>query len=330
VNRLGTWVDVPDGERLQRLTEARIQVWVARVTQVLFPPAQAEDDPELARLAHTLLAIAKSLGIGDAYRSDASSRIRALFAPPPARPDPDPRPQLASMQSYVALGTTSRLNRSQLQQRLLRRASYSQGSGKPLALDLYKVGRAVREAHADLAWPASMPDLVVNSVGTITTRLEAIDPLRAEAAAMAPDLRDLGGDIAEVAAELITLVNERASAAALPGGINVADLQAAARAVKPGDQKVMETIRAELDRWSELTADEQMKLVTGDWDDSARRVKAWLDLAERAVDLLANSLENAPASDAQHEYAEAREQLIEDLTVMADALAAIPAAEEHS
>jgi hypothetical protein len=175
-----------------------------------------------------------------------------------------------------------------------------------------------------------MPELVVKSVGTITTRLEAIDVLRAEAAALVPDLSDLGGDIAEVAAELITLVNERANAAALPGGINVADLQAAARAVKPGDQKVVETIRAELNRWSELTADERMKLVTGDWDASARRVKACLALAERAVDLLANSLGKTTASPAQHEYAEARQKLIEDLTTMADTLAAIPAAEENA
>lgn len=329
VNGLGSWVDVPDGERLQRLAEARIQVWVDRVTQVLLPPGQADDDPELALLAHTLLAIAKSLGIGDAYKSEATSRIRALFAPPPARPDPDPRPQLASMQSYVASGTTSRLNRSQLQQRLLRRASYSQGSGKPLALDLTKVSRVVRDGYADASWPASTPDLVVNSVRTITTRLEAMDALRAEATTLVPDLSDLGGDIAEVAAELITLVNERANDAALPGGINVADLQAAAKAMKPSDQRVVEAVRADLDRWSELTADERMKLLTGDWDDSARRVKTWLALAERAVDLLANSLGNVTASVAQHEYAEAQQQLIEDLTAMADAFAKLPTAEEH-
>jgi hypothetical protein len=330
VNSLGSWVDVPDGESLQRLAEARIRFWVDRVTQVLLPSTAADEDPELARLAHVLLAVAKSLGIADAYKSDAPSRIRALFASPPARPDPDPRPQLASMQSYVASGTASRLNRNQLQQRLLRRASFSQGGGKPLALDLSKLSRAVRDVHVDVAWPESMPEVVVNSVGIIRSRLAAIDPLRAEAGALVPDLTDLGGDIPEVAAELIILVNERADAAALPGGISVADLQAAARSVKPGDQQIVQTIRAELDRWDELTADERMKLVAGGWDDSARRVKAWHGLAERAVDLLANSLVNATASDAQQEYAKAQGQLVEALTATVDALGAIPPAAEDS
>ncbi|TDW18957.1 protein DpdH [Kribbella kalugense] len=328
VNGLGSWGDVPDGERLQRLVEARMQVWTERVTHVLLPPVLAEDDPELVRLAHTLLAIAKSLGIGDAYKPDATSRIRALFAPPPVRPDPELRPHLASMQSYVASDTTSRLNRYQLQQRLLRRASYSQGVGKPLALDLAKLSRAVRDAHADVEWPSSIPELVVKSVGIITTRLDEIDVLRTEAMALVPDLSDLGGDIAQVSAELVTLVIERANDAALPEGINVAELQAAARVVKTGDQKVVETIRSELNNWSGLTADQRMKLVTGDWDGSARRVKVWLALAERAVDLLANSLGKSAACDAQHEYAHAQQKLFEDLTTMADSLGAVPAREE--
>ncbi|MFC6161141.1 protein DpdH [Kribbella jiaozuonensis] len=328
VNRLGSWADVPDGERLQRLAEARIQVWVEQVARVLLPPARADDDPELVRLTHTLLAVARSLGIGDAYKRDTSSRIQALFAPPPPRPTPDLRPQLAAMQSYVSSGATNRLNRTQLQQRLLRRASYSQGDGKPLALDLAKVSRVIRDPDADMPWPASTPGLVVSSVDAITVRMETLAALCSEAETLLPDLSNLGGDIAQVAAELITLVNERANVAALPDGINVDDLRAAARAIKSGDQRLVETTRAEFDRWSELTVDERMKLITGDWDESARRVRAWLVLAEPAVDLLANSLKTATASDAQREYAEVREKLIGDVATLADALAAIPAAEE--
>ena len=210
-----------------------------------------------------LLTIARALGIADAFKSDAASKVRALFAPIPSRPDPDPRPGLRSLHTFLVDGAGSGSQRDsrqpgQLQQRLLRHASYSQGSGKPLALDLSKVTKVVRSGATGAPWPESTPDLVKSSVSTIEARIASIDSLHPEASNLVPDLSDLGGDLADVAAELLALVNERAAAGALPGGINPADLQAAAKAVRPGDQRKVEAAFAELSRWDQLSTDERV------------------------------------------------------------------------
>ncbi|NYG07747.1 hypothetical protein BJ986_002234 [Phycicoccus badiiscoriae] len=322
----GSWAEVPDGEELQRLAETRVDDWVSKVGAALLPPERVEDDFELARVVETLLGIARALGVADAFKSDAASKVRALFAPAPARPDPEPRAGLRALHAFLVDGAgtgsyITRVSRGQLQQRLLRHASYSQGAGKPLALDLNKVIKVVRAGATGVSWPESTPELIKTSVGTIEARLGSIDALREEALKTLPDLSDLGGDLTDVAAELLALVNERATAGALPGGINPADLQATAKAVKPGDQRKVETVFAELNRWDRLTTEERQQLLNGDWDEPARRVSAWLRLATRAVQLLENSLGNGAASDVQREYAEARERLADGLTVMADAIA---------
>jgi hypothetical protein len=329
-NTKGSWVEVPDGEKLQRIAETRIEQWVSTVCAALLPPERPDEDFELVRLVETLLTIARALGIADAFKSDAASKVRALFAPVPPRPDADPRPGLRSLHNFLVDGAgtggnVTRVSRAQLQQRLLRHASYSQGAGKPLALDLSKVTKVVRDGVTGAPWPESIPDLVKTSVSTIEGRLASIDSLHQEAANLVPDLSDLGGDLADVAAELLALVNERAAAGALPGGISPADLQATAKAVKPGDQRKVETAFAELSRWDQSSTDERFQILNGDWDEPARRVNAWLKLATHAVRLLQNHLGNGTASDVQREYADARDQLIADLTAMADTIAGVAA-----
>ena len=328
----GSWVEVPDGEKLQRLAESRIEQWVSTVGAALLPPERPDEDFELVRLVETLLAIARAIGIPDAFRSDASSKIRALFAPVASRPDPDPRPGLRALHNFLVNGAgagtggnMTRVSRAQLQQRLLRHASYSQGAGKPLALDLSKVTKVVRGSVSGAPWPESTPDLIKTSVSTLEARLASTDSLYQEAANLVPDLSDLGGDLADVAAELLALVNERAAAGALPGGISPVDLQATAKAVKPGDQRKVETAFAQLSRWQELSTDEQFQTLNGDWDEPARRVNTWLKQATHAVRLLQNSLANGTASDVQREYAVARDQLIEDLTAMANTIGGVAA-----
>jgi hypothetical protein len=54
-------------------------------------------------------------------------------------------------------------------------------------------------------------------------------------------------------------------------------------------------------------------------------VSAWLQLATHSVRLLQYSLVSGTASDVQREYADARDQLVEDLTAIADTIAGTPA-----
>ncbi|SFJ63644.1 protein DpdH [Cellulomonas sp. KH9] len=326
----GSWVEVPGGEKLQRLAERRIEHWVSTVSAALLPPERAEDDLELVRLVETLLTIARALGIADAFKSDAASKVRALFAPVSTRPDPDPRPGLRALHTFLVDGAGSgasvtRVSRAQLQQRLLRHASYSQGSGKPLALDLSKVIKIIRGGATGVAWPESTPDLVKASVSTLEARIASIDALHYEALNMVPDLSDLGGELADVSTELLRLVNERTAAGALPGGINSAALQAAAKAVKPGDQAKVETVFAKLTRWDQLSTDEQFQTLNGDWDGPALRVNAWLELALHTVRLLQSNLANGAASNVQRDYADARDRLIADLNELANIIVGIAA-----
>lgn len=333
-NHKNNWADVRDGERLQRLTETAIDRWASKVGSRLLPPPRPDNDTELARLVEVLLSIARGLGIADAFKSDTPSRIRAMFAPVPNRPDLESRAGLRALHSFLEEGarsgsTVTRVGRGRLQQRLLRHASFSQGSGKPLALDLSKVAKVVRSGVEGAPWPASTPDLIRSSVSTIEARLASIDSLHAEAWNLVPDLSDLGGDLADVASELLVLVNERAASGALPGGINPAELQAAAKAVRAGDQRKVEATFEQLSRWDQLTIEEKLKVLNGDWDEPARRVGAWLRMARQTVRLLEHSLGNGNPSDVQREYAEARDQLVADLTAMADSICP-PASDDSS
>jgi hypothetical protein len=328
-NHRGAWAEVPGGEPLQRIAEAALDRWTTKVGGAILPPKDPRDDSELARLAEVLLSIARAAGIADAFKSDTASRLRALFAPVPSRADLDSRPGLRALHSFLVDGSGSgssvtRVGRSQLQQRLLRHASYSQGSGKPLALDLSKVAKVVRSGTEGAPWPASTPDLIKSSVSTIETRLASIDNLRAEAANLLPDLSDVGGDLTEVASELLVLVHERAAAGALPGGIDPATLQAATKAVKSGDQRKVEAASETLSQWEQLTVEEKLQILNGDWDESARRVGSCLRMTRQAVRLLENNLASGGTSDVQREYAEARDRLAADLTALADSISGKP------
>ncbi len=326
----GSWVEVPEGERLQRLAEIRLAHWVTTVREALLPPERSADDHELIRLVDGLLTVARALGIADAFKPDTASKVRALFAPAPPRPDLAARPALLALHSFLLDATAAgsnmnRVGRGQLQQRLLRHASYSQGGGQPLALDLSKITKVVRGGAAGAPWPESTPDVIKTFVATVEARLASLDALRLEASNLVPDVSDIGGDVTEVASELLVLVNERAAAGALPGGIDLVDLLAASTAVKPGDQRKVEAAFAELSRWNELSMDEKLQVLNGGWDEPARRVNAWLRLARQTVQRLKNSLGNADASDVQREYAGARDHLIGHLIAMADTVAASPA-----
>jgi hypothetical protein len=328
INHTDSWVDVPNGEELQRLCDAKIREWANRITTSLLPGRADRDNPELARLAHTLLAVSKALGIADAFKSDALSRVRAVFASAPGRSISDGRPLLARWQSDVTDPGGQRVGRAVLQHRLLRLASFTQGAGKPLAIDLPRLLRAVRDSTTGAAWPSGTPELVIKSADAIAQRTSALDALRDEALDVVPDLDGLGAEVSEVATILNTLVTERANAGELPGGIDRAALSSAARAVEAGDRKALESLRSDLERWDELSTDERLRLLTRDWDARALRVKAWLDRAQATVAALERRLAGGPTTDAQREYDVARQRLVSDLNALSAGIHEIDGPEE--
>lgn len=318
VNETGQWGVVENGEELQILVEEQVSNWTAAVSEVLLPDRDNRDDAELAATANALLTMSKALGAPEAFRDDALSRTRALFSPVTVNPVL-PRQKLRQWQQRVSQGS-QRLTREQLQQRVLRLASFTQGTGNPLALDLPRVTRALRGKESGIGLPPTT-GLLGETIKSIEMLHGMLPELRHEARTMVPDLSELGGDLLEVIKQLEGLLTERASAGQLPSVINRADLAAAGKAIKHGDQNRIEGVRAKLDGWDSLSLDDQVRLLTDDWDEAAARVGHWLGLATRAIQALETKLGWGANSAAQVEYDQARSELVATLENVATLLA---------
>ncbi|MDX3106011.1 protein DpdH [Nonomuraea angiospora] len=322
VNEEGSWVSVPNGEALQRLCVERIQSWAAHVSASLLPEDQ-RDNPELARLTQALLAVSKALGIADAYKPDALSQVKAIFASQTKLADPTVRPQLRRWQDRF-IGTELKPERELLQQRLLRLASYSQGTGgKPLALDLPRLLRAVRDNASDATCPEQTLGFIAPIVDGIQSRIAVLDPLLSEALELIPDVSDLGGEVAEVAKALNTFVTERSHVGELPASIDGNALASAARAIKSSDLKRVQDVGQALRTWDTLTTDERLRRLTSGWEGSAARVRNWHNQALAAVAALEQKLTAGPTSEAQREHDEALKRLVAGLETASREIASV-------
>ena len=306
VNVTEEWSSIENGEELQVLVEAQLATWTAVVSRALLYTRRDGGDPELAIAANTLLEMSKALGISDAFKDDALSRARALFAPAPLSPD-GIRPKMRQWQHRVS-ADTQRLSREQLKDRVLRLASFAQGTGSPLALDLPRVAKALRGKESGTALPRAS-GLLADTVHAVESLQNVLPELRDEARSMVPDLGDLGGELPDVIKQLENLVSERASVGQLPAAIIRTDLTAAGRAIKAGDQNRIEAIRAKIDSWEQLSVDGRLRLLTDDWDEAAGRVRHWLSLATQAVEALETKLGAGASSPAHVEYEQTRSAL---------------------
>lgn len=312
VDTTANWRSVKDGEMLQRLAEEKVSAWALAVSNALFSYRDERDDPELAVAARTLLSMSKALGIPDAFKDDALSRTRALFSASPLGPDVS-RPKLRQWQMAMS-EDSQKLTRAQLQERVLRLGSFTQaaGRGRPLALDLPRVMKALRgqDSGSDTAPSTGLLEATAKSV---RARHNALPDVRDEASTVVPDLSGLGGELPEIIKRLETLITERASAGQLPGVINRSELISAGKAIKPGDQKRIEGVRDKIDDWDQLQIDDRIRLLTDDWDEPARRVRQWFDLATHAIRALEDKLGKGTDSAAQVEYSQTHLALMSTL-----------------
>jgi hypothetical protein len=321
VNATEDWGKVENGAELQRVVEEKVSAWASTVSEALFSNRDNRDDVELAVAANTLLTMSKALGVSDAFKDEALSRTRALFAHAPLNPEA-PRPKLRQWQKRIS-EDSQRLSREQLQGRVLRLASFTQGAGSPLALDLPRLTKALRGKESGRDLPLGT-GLLEETAKTVKARHQALPEVKEEASFMVPDLSDLGGDLPEVIKQLENLVNERANAGQLPSAINRAALTAAGKLIKLGDKNRVEGVRAKLESWDTLSLDEQVRLLTDDWDEAAARVRQWLDLATRAVEALEAKLGGGANSASQVEYDQARSALVSTLKDVAALLDPTP------
>ncbi|MEW2130631.1 protein DpdH [Streptomyces sp. NPDC005435] len=312
VNAKESWENVEQGDALQSLCVNKVQEWADSVSASLLP-AQG-DDAELARLVHALLSVSRVLGIADSYKSDALSRVKALFARPSKLADPVQRPYIRRLQDRYT-SADPKADRNLLQRRLLRLTSYRQGTGKPLAIDLPRLVRAIRDDAAEAPWPAHVPEQIRKVADDVKKRTTMLDPVLDETRRLVPDVSDLGGDVAEVAHALNTLLSDLAALGRSANSINPSALHDAVKSVKAGDLKKVTDLRKGLDAWPTLTADQRLRLMTLD-EGPALRIRAWLDPALEAVNALEQQLQAGPASEAQREYDETLQRLVAGLETL--------------
>lgn len=310
VNAKGSWEDVPQGDALQILCVNRVQQWADSVSAFLLP--SEGDDIELGRLAHALLSVSKVLGITDSYKSEPISRIKALFASPSKLADPVQRLHMRRLQDRF-IDPNKDLNT--LQQRLLRLTSYRQGAGKPLAIDLSRLVRAMRDEAAEAPWPEHVPEQIRKVADDIKKRTTMLDPMLDETRRLVPDVSDLGGDVAQVAQALNTLLSDLAARAQSSHSINLPALHEAAKSVRASDLKKVTDLTEGLDAWPALSADQRLRLMTTD-ERPALRIRAWLDPALEAVSVLEQKLNVGLASEAQREYDETLQRLVVGLETL--------------
>lgn len=318
VNVTENWSNVPNGEELQCLVEEKVTAWTAGVSEALFPHRDMRDDKELSVAANTLLRMSQSLGIADAFKNDSLSRTRALFAPSPLVDD-NARPKLRQWQLRIT-EDQNRLTREQMQDRVLRLASFTQGAGRPLALDLPRVTKALRgkENGANLS---SVSGLLNDTAKAVEARHSMLADLQEEARILVPDLSDLGAELTDAVKLLEAFAAERAKAGRLPAAINRTMLNAAGKAIRPGDQKRIEGVSARLACWDALPDDDKVRVLTDDWDEAAARVREWFGLATGAVRALEAKFNAEGISVAQVEYDQTRLALLTSLESVAALLA---------
>lgn len=307
-----SWADVPQGDALQSLCVTKVQAWADSVSASLLP--SQGDDAELGRLAHALLSVSRSLGIADSYKSDALSRVKALFARPSKLADAQQRPYTRGLQDRFT-SADPKADRNLLQRRLLRLTSYRQGTGKPLAIDLPRLMRAMHDDAGEAPWPEHVPEQIRKVADGIKKRTTTLDPMLDETRRLVPDVSDLGGDVAEVAHVLNTLLSDLAALAQSANSINAPALNSAANSVKAGDLKKVKDLSEGFDAWPTLTADQRLRLVTLD-EGPALRIRAWLDPALAAVKVLEQKFQAGSASEAQHEYDETLQRLVAGLETL--------------
>ncbi|MGV9251382.1 protein DpdH [Streptomyces sp. NPDC003697] len=312
VNAKESWENVEQGDALQSLCVNKVQEWADSVSASLLP-AQG-DDAELALLVHALLSVSRALGIADSYKSDALSRVKALFAKPSKLANPEQRPHTRRLQDRFT-SAEPKADRNLLQRRLLRLTSYRQGTGKPLAIDLPRLVRAMRDDAAEVPWPEHVPEQIRKVVDDIKKRTTMLDPMRDETRRLVPDVSDLGGDVADVAHALNTLLSDLAALGQSANSINPSALYGAAKSVKASDLKKVTDLNVGLDAWPTLTADQRLRLMTLD-EGPALRIRAWLDPALEAVEVLEQKLQAGPASEAQREYDETLQRLVTGLEIL--------------
>ena len=270
------------------------------------------DDTELVRLSQTLLASARALGIADAFKSDTPSRVQALFAPIPAgQTDPDARPTSWSSggSGSARLGLGREPTPTATAPSRLLHPGCRQASGRRRA----ELLRAVRDANADAPWPDATPDLLTSTDRRgryWSANLDRVARRSFEPGSGRQRSRRRGGRRRRGTEHPDRRADQCRRAARLDRSRDSRSRRQGRQARRPEGGRVNPERAGSLGSNSRPTSVSACS--PADWDEPVGRIRAWLGWPRQQCAALEASLQAGPASDAQREYDEARQELIDE------------------
>ncbi|MET7803509.1 protein DpdH [Micromonospora chersina] len=282
-SKTGSWRLVPNGAALQRLAYEKLEEWSTSVSQRLLPDRESES-PELVAVVYALDAGAQILGVPGAYRDDLVDRVAAIVdMGETGGKGGEAWPAFAPLVTSARTGgVAAAADREQLRNRLLRLASFSQG-GKPLALDIPRITRALKQAEKFSGVSGDLTEEVKRHLAVLAAQLAKLDDLADSAQEALPDLDAIGADIREATAVVNDLLDRAASANLLPSGVSPAVVRQVGREIKDGDIAAVARVRQRLIDWTNLSQREKLRVLTTDWHAPASRVLAWSAAADHAL-----------------------------------------------
>lgn len=285
----GSWRAMRDATRLQRLALATLDEWTAEVRSGLFGPDDRALEAELDCVIRALHLGSQMLGIDLAFSSDLKDRLAALMLDA-APGDEDTFPDLTAWRQDVVTGrTATAFSRADLRNRMIGLACFSQG-GAPLALDLPRISPSL-EGEAGLPDTAeTYPEKLLRYLSIQKALAERADALYASMTESLPDTENIGAEIEIATATIESVLHRASSSGKLPAGIERALIDRAGQAITDDDIKLIMHVRDAAARWSDFTLSERLRHLSGDWYGASMRVRAWMEMAQSALDRIEEAL----------------------------------------
>ena len=209
----------PERGAASRLSEQWLDRWSAEVRQNLFLSKEETYRTELVSLVSALLLSAQMLGFRVSPESDLPDIIEALLAD--ATVNAGLPPDLVGLQDIALRGAGASASRADLQNRLLRMASFAQGDGDPSALDVPRLADAVASIEYPPQRIDSFPSEVQRYIAVLTQKLSEVDSLLGNLQELLPPTCDIApGELRSTVASVNEVLEKAATGAHLPTGVD--------------------------------------------------------------------------------------------------------------
>ncbi|MFI5509103.1 protein DpdH [Mycobacterium sp. NPDC051804] len=289
-----SWTDMDHGADLQRLATRQVAKWVRHIEQQFDVPRDDMNaiDTEVGYLASALLLSAQMLSIPSSFEpKDSGKVVDSIFAPAPDC-EPDLLPQPVKVLRSGANELKGKSGRETLQRLLLRRTSYSQGTGAAAAVDSARILRSLKDDARRETIPTEIPSGVVDFVSRMTALNESLDSLRIPIEAVLPDTTTVSSNVKETVKAIEKTIKSLQAFNMVPASVDVAGLNRLGDGIDSSDVQRVNRLRESLLSWESLTNSDRLKALGGDWPLSAAKLTPWIAAVTKTLDLVEGMVES--------------------------------------